>query len=126
MDQHARAAGGLLVIATEMHASSRTDRQLAGRTARQGDPGAHQFLVSLEDELLHRLSTEKHSLLRARADANEAGELPPKYFAILRRAQRALERQHERERRKLLRTDLENDRVCRLAGLNPVFEVIDR
>ena len=44
--------GGLLVIATEMHRSARIDRQLFGRTARQGDPGEGLLFLSCEDELL--------------------------------------------------------------------------
>jgi len=46
--------GGLHVIATERHESARVDRQLFGRSARQGDPGSAQAFVSAEDELLRR------------------------------------------------------------------------
>jgi len=48
------ALGGLLVIATERHDSARVDRQLIGRAARQGDPGAACFVTSREDELVQR------------------------------------------------------------------------
>ncbi len=51
-DPDVRRAGGLHVIATEMHSSARIDRQLVGRAARQGDPGSCQFFLSLGDELL--------------------------------------------------------------------------
>ncbi len=44
--------GGLLVLGTERHESRRIDRQLRGRCARQGDPGASRFFVSLEDDLM--------------------------------------------------------------------------
>jgi preprotein translocase subunit SecA len=46
--------GGLHVIATERHESGRVDRQLFGRSGRQGDPGSAQAFVSMEDELLRR------------------------------------------------------------------------
>jgi preprotein translocase subunit SecA len=46
--------GGLHVIATERHESGRVDRQLFGRSARQGDPGSAQAFVSAEDELVRR------------------------------------------------------------------------
>ena len=46
--------GGLHVIATERHESGRVDRQLFGRSGRQGDPGSAQAFMSLEDELIHR------------------------------------------------------------------------
>lgn len=44
--------GGLYVIGTERHESRRIDRQLRGRCARQGDPGATRFFVSFEDDLM--------------------------------------------------------------------------
>ena len=47
-----RAAGGLQVLATELNAAARIDRQLAGRAARQGDPGGVRTFLSAEDELL--------------------------------------------------------------------------
>jgi len=46
--------GGLHVIATERHESGRVDRQLFGRSGRQGDPGSAQAFVSMQDELLRR------------------------------------------------------------------------
>ncbi|MCX6765217.1 MAG: SEC-C metal-binding domain-containing protein, partial [Candidatus Nealsonbacteria bacterium] len=45
-------AGGLFVIGTERHEARRIDNQLRGRSGRQGDPGASQFFVSLEDDLM--------------------------------------------------------------------------
>ena len=47
--------GGLHVLGTERHEARRIDRQLAGRAARQGDPGSCQFFLSLDDELLEGL-----------------------------------------------------------------------
>jgi len=47
-----RSAGGLLVVSTERHDEARVDRQLAGRSGRQGDPGAVERFVSLEDHLI--------------------------------------------------------------------------
>lgn len=46
------ALGGLYIIGTERHESRRIDNQLRGRAGRQGDPGATQFFISLEDELM--------------------------------------------------------------------------
>jgi preprotein translocase subunit SecA len=54
LDPAVAAAGGLHVIATERHESRRIDRQLFGRTARQGDPGSHEEILSLEDDLPRR------------------------------------------------------------------------
>jgi preprotein translocase subunit SecA len=48
--------GGLFVIGTERHESRRTDRQLRGRCARQGDPGRSQFFISFEDDLMRNFA----------------------------------------------------------------------
>jgi preprotein translocase subunit SecA len=125
VDASVLRAGGLHVIATEMHATRRTDRQLIGRTARQGDPGTYQFLLSLEDELLDRLPAETTRRLRDQARPGASGELSPDALSTFRRAQRAHERQHERQRKRLSREDREHARRCRQAGLNSVTEVID-
>ncbi len=54
LDDDAKEAGGLHVIAGERHASARIDRQLEGRAGRQGDPGSSVLFSSLEDELIER------------------------------------------------------------------------
>ena len=55
--------GGLFVIGTERHESRRIDNQLRGRAGRQGDPGASQFFVSFEDELMRRFGTDKIKMM---------------------------------------------------------------
>ncbi|RSL30793.1 preprotein translocase subunit SecA [Salibacterium salarium] len=50
--------GGLFVLGTERHESRRIDNQLRGRSGRQGDPGASQFYLSMEDELMRRFGTD--------------------------------------------------------------------
>jgi preprotein translocase subunit SecA len=52
-------AGGLAIIGTERHESRRVDRQLRGRSGRQGDPGTSQFYVSLEDSLMRLFGSER-------------------------------------------------------------------
>jgi preprotein translocase subunit SecA len=54
-----REAGGLYIIGTERHEARRIDNQLRGRAGRQGDPGATQFYVSLEDELMRRFGGDR-------------------------------------------------------------------
>lgn len=54
-----RELGGLAVIGTERHESRRIDNQLRGRSGRQGDPGASQFYLSLEDDLMKRFGSER-------------------------------------------------------------------
>ncbi len=54
-----KKAGGLAIIGTERHDSRRVDRQLRGRSGRQGDPGSSQFYVSLEDDLMRLFGSER-------------------------------------------------------------------
>jgi len=51
-----RKLGGLFVLGTNKHESSRIDQQLIGRAGRQGDPGTSRFIISLDDELLLNMS----------------------------------------------------------------------
>ncbi len=54
-----KGVGGLFILGTERHEARRIDNQLRGRAGRQGDPGASQFFVSLEDELMRRFGGDK-------------------------------------------------------------------
>ncbi|HWC57917.1 MAG TPA: preprotein translocase subunit SecA, partial [Candidatus Paceibacterota bacterium] len=57
--EEVKALGGLFVIGTERHEARRIDNQLRGRSGRQGDPGATQFYVSLDDDLMRIFGSEK-------------------------------------------------------------------
>lgn len=109
-----RGAGGLHVILTEFHESRRIDRQLFGRAGRQGDPGSHQSIVSLEDELFARFASR--ILLRtAMAISNE--ELGPLTAEALRRnSQAAAGRHHAAQRRHTLKEDYRLDKSLGFAG----------
>ncbi len=54
-----KEAGGLAIIGTERHDSRRVDRQLRGRSGRQGDPGSSEFYISLEDKLMRLFGSER-------------------------------------------------------------------
>ena len=56
--EEVRALGGLFVLGTERHEARRIDNQLRGRSGRQGDPGATQFFVSLEDSLMRVFASD--------------------------------------------------------------------
>ena len=64
-------AGGLAIIGTERHESSRVDRQLRGRAGRQGDPGTSQFFVSLEDDLMRLFGSERIAKMMDRMGIEE-------------------------------------------------------
>ncbi|MBS0207954.1 MAG: preprotein translocase subunit SecA [Planctomycetes bacterium] len=83
--------GGLHVIGLERHASPRIDNQLAGRVARQGDPGSSQFMISADDPLIQEFAPElgAEMISRARAD----GEVPIDLTIQVRQAQQVAEEQ---------------------------------
>lgn len=108
--------GGLHVIASERHESARIDRQLFGRSGRQGDRGSAQAIVSLEDELISRYSTHIGSLLRRRygnATEDISSVLTEKAFGM---AQRRAEAMQLRQRKSVLRTDHWLDEQLGFAG----------
>ncbi|HEY6507991.1 MAG TPA: hypothetical protein VIY56_08245, partial [Vicinamibacterales bacterium] len=96
------ALGGLLVLGTSRHESRRVDRQLRGRAGRQGDPGASQFFVSLEDDLLVRHGGLERLLPPALVPAPRDGPVEsPIVRREIARAQRVIEGQHWDVRRTL-------------------------
>jgi preprotein translocase subunit SecA len=98
-------AGGLAVIATELHESRRIDRQLYGRAARQGDPGSFEAIVSVQDELPAVYASRPVRGLAA-FFARRSGRISqPALRRLLRAAQARAERHHAAIRRDLLATD---------------------
>ncbi len=109
-------AGGLHVLATERHEAGRIDRQLFGRSARQGDPGTAQAFVSLEDELARRHAPRLSAALRrrfSRTDREVSSGLARRMFDL---AQRRAERMALRQRKSVLRTDDWLDEYLGFAG----------
>jgi preprotein translocase subunit SecA len=114
------ALGGLHVIGTERHESLRIDRQLVGRSARQGDPGHAQFFVSLQDEIVEAFGEKFAKRLRARHEGK--GELTsPAWRRFFLKAQRKKERQHRRDRRLLMHYEKQRAEMRKNMGLNPVL-----
>ena len=71
IDDEVKKLGGLFVIGTERHESRRIDNQLRGRSGRQGDPGASQFCVSFEDDLMVRFGTDRAKMMLQRIGFND-------------------------------------------------------
>jgi preprotein translocase subunit SecA len=105
LGEGAAERGGLHVILTEYHESRRIDRQLFGRSARQGDPGSDEALVALDDELF---STQVPRL--ANALALRAREGRPVGRAALAMLRLAAQRAAEARNRDARMTNLEQDR----------------
>ena len=99
-------AGGLAIIGTERHDSRRVDRQLRGRSGRQGDPGSSIFYISLEDKLMRLFGSEKIAGVvdRLGMEENEALEAPMLNSSI-ERAQKKVEENNFGIRKRLLEYD---------------------
>ncbi len=110
-----REAGGLHVILTEFHESPRIDRQLFGRSGRQGDPGSVEAIVALEDELFHRYAGSAAKWLTRLAGAD--GRVPAALAEPLRRmVQGRAERANAQTRRAQVRYDRDMERALAFAG----------
>ena len=101
-----RKAGGLAIIGTERHESRRVDRQLRGRSGRQGDPGSSQFFVSLEDELMRLFGSERIAGIMDRLGLKD-GEMiqHPMITKSIERAQKKVEENNFGIRKRLLEYD---------------------
>jgi preprotein translocase subunit SecA len=112
--------GGLHVIGTERHEARRIDRQLAGRCARQGDPGFCRFFVSLEDEIVEAFGEKPAARIRKRYRGR--GELTSGTMRrLIFAAQRKKERQHYRDRKLLMNYEKQRAEMRTNMGLNPVL-----
>ncbi|HBJ60254.1 MAG TPA: preprotein translocase subunit SecA, partial [Opitutae bacterium] len=98
--------GGLLVLGTERHESRRIDRQLRGRCARQGDPGASRFYVSLEDDLMRLFANQGalSKMLEKSFGDDEVLEHGTLDWSI-QNAQKKVEQQNYSIRKRLLQYD---------------------
>jgi len=100
------ALGGLFVIGTERHESRRIDNQLRGRSGRQGGPGAAQFYVCLQDELMRIFGSERIASLMERLKIPEDEPIEhPWVTRALERAQQQVERRNFEIRKQLLEYD---------------------
>ncbi|HEY4761502.1 MAG TPA: preprotein translocase subunit SecA [Thermoguttaceae bacterium] len=99
LDPGVAERGGLHVIGVERHESRRIDRQLAGRAARQGDPGSCRFYVAADDPLVEKYAPGLGRLMKRLADEN--GETKLDLSREIARVQRRAERQHYWARRSL-------------------------
>jgi len=108
--------GGLCVLATERHESGRIDRQLYGRSARQGDPGSASAIVCLEDELVLRYSPHLTKTLRKRFGHTEREISSLSTRRLFDHSQRKAEKLALRQRKGVLRTDDWLDEYLGFAG----------
>lgn len=101
-----REVGGLAVIGTERHESRRIDNQLRGRSGRQGDPGATQFYLSMEDELMRRFGSENMMNMMDRLGMDDTQPIQSKIVSrAVESAQKRVEGNNFDARKQLLQYD---------------------
>ena len=120
-DPEVTEAGGLHVLGTERHEARRIDRQLAGRSGRQGDPGSCQFFLALDDELLEGLGPDRQAALRERGERGDDLDWQ-KYQPLFLRAQRRVERRHRRQRVDLMLYEKQRQEVLKDLSADPYVD----
>ncbi len=101
-----KEAGGLAIIGTERHESRRVDRQLRGRSGRQGDPGSSAFFVSLEDDLMRLFGSERIARVMDRLGLKEGEVIQHSMITkSIERAQKKVEENNFGIRKRLLEYD---------------------
>ena len=99
-------AGGLAIIGTERHESRRVDRQLRGRSGRQGDPGSSVFYVSFEDQLMRLFATDRVMKMLDTLGLKEGEMIESKMVTrAIENAQKRVEENHFGVRKRLLEYD---------------------
>lgn len=98
--------GGLYILGTERHESRRIDRQLRGRSGRQGDPGATKFFLSLEDDLMRLFGSDRISSVMEKMGLKEGEVIQhPLISRSVERAQKKVEENNFSIRKRLLEYD---------------------
>tara|TARA_B100001248_G_scaffold108195_1_gene80689 strand:+ start:22587 stop:25901 length:3315 start_codon:yes stop_codon:yes gene_type:complete len=106
LSDEVKKAGGLAIIGTERHDSRRVDRQLRGRSGRQGDTGSSQFYVSLEDKLMRLFGSERIAKLMDRMGLQEGEVIQHSMVSkSIERAQKKVEENNFGTRKRLLEYD---------------------
>ena len=103
LDERARKAGGLHVVGCSHNGSTRIDRQLVGRAARQGNPGSAQFFVAPEDELLATYAPKLAQRIAAQAKSD--GETRTSFSSELAAVQAQIEHNQFHIRQAMVRED---------------------
>ncbi|THD65786.1 preprotein translocase subunit SecA [Robertkochia marina] len=106
LSKEVKDAGGLAIIGTERHDSRRVDRQLRGRSGRQGDPGSSQFYVSLEDNLMRLFGSDRVAKIMDRMGLEEGEVIQHSMMTkSIERAQKKVEENNFGIRKRLLEYD---------------------
>ena len=106
LSQQVKEDGGLAIVGTERHDSRRVDRQLRGRSGRQGDPGSSQFYASLEDDLMRLFGSDRVAKMMDRMGHKDGEVIQHKMISkSIERAQTKVEENNFGIRKRLLEYD---------------------
>ena len=106
LSPEAKNAGGLAIIGTERHESRRVDRQLRGRSGRQGDVGSSQFFLSLDDDLMRKFGSDRIAKVMDRMGMEEGEVIQHSMItSSVERAQKKVEENNFGIRKRLLEYD---------------------
>ena len=106
INEEVKLNGGLAIVGTERHDSRRVDRQLRGRSGRQGDPGSSQFYVSLEDNLMRLFGSDRVAKMMDKMGLEEGEVIQHSMMTkTIERAQRKVEENNFGIRKRLLEYD---------------------
>ena len=106
LSQQVKEDGGLAIVGTERHDSRRVDRQLRGRSGRQGDPGSSQFYASLEDDLMRLFGSDRVAKMMDRMGHKDGEVIQHKMISkSIERAQKKVEENNFGIRKRLLEYD---------------------
>lgn len=114
-------AGGLHVLGTERHDARRVDRQLAGRSGRQGDPGSAQFFLCFEDDLLEALGQGRYDQLKELGREGKKSDWQT-YQQLFELAQRKMENKHYKQRVDLMVYEKQRQEVLKELGADPYVD----
>ena len=106
LTEEVKKAGGLAIVGTERHDSRRVDRQLRGRSGRQGDTGSSQFYVALDDNLMRLFGSERIAKMMDKMGLKEGEVIQHSMISkSIERAQKKVEENNFGIRKRLLEYD---------------------
>jgi preprotein translocase subunit SecA len=106
LDAKTKASGGLAILGSERHDSRRIDRQLRGRSGRQGDPGSSKFFISMEDNLMRLFGGERSASIMSKLNIPEGEPIEANMMTkAVERAQKKVEENNFSTRKRLIDYD---------------------
>ncbi len=106
LDSKTKNSGGLAILGSERHDSRRIDRQLRGRSGRQGDPGSSKFFISMEDNLMRLFGGERSASIMSKLNIPEGEPIEANMMTkAVERAQKKVEENNFSTRKRLIDYD---------------------